>query len=303
MRSPLVLVALLVTLVAVSCGDSEDQSSPSGKAYSGFVAAAEFVAGENRFPFALVDVDGATLEGADVRVAFSRMEGDTETLFAEADARWLSIPDNTVHVHPDGDEHLHLDFRGIYVVDTVDLPQEGVWVASFDASLSGEPINVVQRAGFRVATTFGAPGVGELVPATENLTIRDVPFAELSTRQVERDELHNVSVAQALDAGRPFVVVIASPQFCVSAMCGPVTETVDSARTELGGAIEFIHIEPWDLTAAREQGQLVPGPIIAEWGLPSEPWTFVIGSDGRVAKRFEGLVSVAEIVAAVEPLL
>lgn len=305
MRNPMVLVVLFIALVAVSCGEGEDHSSLSAtESYSGFIAASEFVVGQNRFPFILVTIDGATLEGADVRVAFSRMEGETETPYSESNARWLSIPENTVHVHPDGDEHLHLDFRGIYVVDPIDFPQEGVWVASFDAwSLDGERLNVSEGAGFRVAAIPGAPDVGETVPATENLTIHDVDsFAKISTRQVERDELHNVSVAQALDAGEPFVVVIASPQFCVSAMCGPVIETVDAARVQLARTIEFIHIEPWDLTAAREQGQLVPRSIVAEWSLPSEPWTYVIGADGRVVKRFEGLVSVDEIVAAVELL-
>ncbi len=305
MRSPVVLVALFVALVAVACGGGNEDQTPSPDAYfSGLVVASEFVVGPNRFPFALLSIDGAMLEGAAVQVTFSRVEGETEVSYAEGTAKWLTIPDNTLHTHPDGEEHLHLDFRGIYVVDEVDLPLEGVWVASFDALVDGNQALVVERAGFRVAATPGAPGVGELVPATENLTIHDVAsFAEISTRQVERDELHNVSVAQALAAGEPFVVVFASPQFCVSAMCGPVTETVDAARVELGGAIEFIHIEPWDLRLARDQGQLVPAPVILEWGLPTEPWTFVVGPDGRVVKRFEGLVTVDEVVAAVEPLL
>lgn len=304
MRSPLVLVVLVVVLMAVSCGGEDDSPSAQDVSYSGFVAASEFVVGDNRFPFALLSIEGAMLEGAAVHVTFSRIEGETEVPYAEGTAKWLTIPDNTLHTHSDGEEHLHLDFRGIYVVDEVDLPLEGVWVASFDALLGGNQVPVVEPAGFRVAATSGAPGVGEIVPATENLTIHDVDsFTDISTRQVERDELHNVSVAQALAAGEPFVVVFASPQFCVSAMCGPVTETLDAARVELGEAVEFIHIEPWGLRLARDQGQLVPAPAILEWGLPTEPWTFVIGADGRVAKRFEGLVTVDEVVAAVKPLL
>jgi hypothetical protein len=86
-------------------------------------------------------------------------------------------------------------------------------------------------------------------------------------------------------------------------MCGPVTETLDAARIKLGEKIEFIHIEPWNLGAASEQGQLVPAPVTIEWRLPTEPWTFVVDANGRVLKRFEGLVAVDEIVAAVEPLL
>ena len=300
MRKPVVLAALVVALAAASCGVGSDD--PPAASHSGLITASEFVVGTNRFPFALVSVDGATLEGAAVWVSFSRVEGDGEVRYAEAVAKWRTIPAKTVHVHPDGEEHLHLDFRGIYVVDAVDLSHEGVWVADFEARMSNRPL-VVESAGFRVVSTPGAPGVGEPVPPTENLTIHEAPFADISTRQVESDELHNVSVAQALDAGEPFVVFFASPQFCVSAMCGPVTETLDDARQQLGSTVEFIHIEPWDLRAAREQGQLVPAPVVAEWRLPTEPWTFVVGADGRVAKRFEGLVTVDEVLAAVEPLL
>jgi peroxiredoxin len=40
-----------------------------------------------------------------------------------------------------------------------------------------------------------------------------------------------------------------------------------------------------------------------EWGLQSEPWTFVVGADGRVKDKFEGSVSVTELSAAVRRLL
>jgi len=305
MQRLLVLIVLFVSLVAVACvAGKEPPPISTINSYSGFVVASEFVVGPNRFPFTLVSVDGDALEGAAVRVSFSRVEGETEVLYAEATARWLTIPDNTVHVHPDGQDHLHFYFRGIYVVDDVDFPQEGLWIASFDALINGNQVPAVEEAGFRVLTTPGAPGIGERVPATENLTIHQVEsFAELSTRQVERDELHNISVAQALHAGEPFVVFFASPLFCISAMCGPVTETLDAARIKLGEKIEFIHIEPWNLGAASEQGQLVPAPVTIEWRLPTEPWTFVVDANGRVLKRFEGLVTVDEIIAAVKPLL
>ena len=36
-----------------------------------------------------------------------------------------------------------------------------------------------------------------------------------------------------------------------------------------------------------------------EWHLPTEPWTFLVGSDGRIKDRFEGSMSVNELAAAV----
>ena len=46
-----------------------------------------------------------------------------------------------------------------------------------------------------------------------------------------------------------------------------------------------------------------PSPEALEWHLPTEPWVFVVDSDGRVAVRIEGLATQDEIVAAVHKLL
>jgi hypothetical protein len=303
----------LAVLFLAACGS--DSSAPADHTpeptagssisdrYSGLVAAAEFVVGTNRFPFGLVDINGQFLEGAAVNVRFFLVDGEEATLQSEATAHWRTIPDNFQHLHEDGEGHLHLEFRGIYVVDEVEFPHEGIWIADFQALAGDTSAPEIEEAGFRVFAEAIAPAVGSLVPATENPTINDAPFADLSTRSVERDELHNVSVAGALETGEPFVVVFASPQFCVSAMCGPVIEVVDDAREAFEGTVEFLHIEPWDLVAARERGELAPSIEALEWHLPTEPWVFVIDGDGRVATRVEGLITADEIVAAVRDLL
>jgi hypothetical protein len=311
-------VLALAALALVACGGDSPSGAPADSdaptatptsqsaisdRYSGLVAASEFVAGPNRFPFGLVDINGQFLEGAAVNVRFFLVEGETASLKTEAPARWRTIPDDFVHVHEDGGEHEHLEFRGIYVVDEVLLPEAGIWIADFVALAGGNVSPEIEEAGFRVLPEGAAPMIGSLAPATANLTLDDAPFVDLSTRGVESDELHNVSVAAARESGEPFVVVFASPQFCVSAMCGPIVEVMDDARAALGGAVEFIHIEPWDLSLARDQGQLSPSPEALEWHLPTEPWVFVVDRDGRVAMRFEGLATEGEVVAAVEKLL
>ena len=62
-----------------------------------------------------------------------------------------------------------------------------------------------------------------------------------------------------------------------------------------GRRVAFIHMEIYN------QNQVGKGfrPQVAAWRLPTEPWAFVIGSDGRIATRLEGAFSVAELRAAV----
>ena len=297
--------AIALAALLAACGIGSATPTPTPVVYSGLITASEFVTGPNRFPFGLVSRDGEFLEGAEVAVRFhhiddGQIDGEDSVFLTESPTVWRVVEGTTPHRHPDGELHLHLDFQGVYVVDRIDFPAPGVWGAEFvvaDETQTKDAIFEVKDAG-------SAPGIGQRPPATENLTIHDVAsFAEISTRSVEGDELHNVSVAQALEVGAPFVVFFASPQFCTSALCGPVTDTLDKARGELDGAVEFIHIEPWDLDAARNEGRLVPRPVMTEWGLPTEPWTFVVGADGRIAARYEGLVTVDEVLSALRPLL
>ena len=43
-------------------------------------------------------------------------------------------------------------------------------------------------------------------------------------------------------------------------------------------------------------------PQVKAFGLPTEPWVFLISSDGRIQQRLEGAFGVEELSAAVERL-
>ena len=303
-KAALASAALAMAMLVSACtGTGDAAPQRAGPSYSGILAATEFVAGPNRFPFGIVSIDGEQLADAGVTVSFYSLNEAEPELLGEAPAVWRTIEGVTPHGHPDGEMHLHLDFRGVYVVDEIELAEPGIWQAEFDVVTASGTKPAVGPVAFRVVQEATAPNVGERVPATENPTIHDVAsFAELSTRAVE-DRMHEVSVAQALAMSKPFVVVFASPRFCVSAMCGPVTDAIAEVHEGFAGRASFIHIEPWELDAARNEGRLVPAAAMVEWRLPSEPWTFVVGADGRVVKRFEGLVTGGEVEAALEPLL
>ena len=92
----------------------------------------------------------------------------------------------------------------------------------------------------------------------------------------------------------PFVVVFATPKFCTSRTCGPVVDVVKAVQRRFTG-VRFIHVEIYqDNNPAQGRNRWVK-----EWHLPSEPWVFVVGRDGRIKARFEASVSVAELAAAV----
>ncbi len=50
-------------------------------------------------------------------------------------------------------------------------------------------------------------------------------------------------------------------------------------------------------------GLEVPPFLEQEWGLPSEPWVFLVDKAGNIAAKFEAVVSQAEIESALQAAL
>ena len=148
------------------------------------------------------------------------------------------------------------------------------------------------------------PMLGEPAPASTQLVLRDVAdVTEIDTSSPPMPELHDVTVAEALEGGRPLVVAFATPAFCLTRFCGPVIdEVVRPLYERYGDRAQFIHIEPYDVAEART-GRLLIVPAMEEWRLSTEPWVFVIDASGRVAAKFEGITSAEEVAASLLPLL
>jgi hypothetical protein len=124
-------------------------------------------------------------------------------------------------------------------------------------------------------------------------------FARLTTRVPPDRALLRYSVAESLAAHVPFVVVFATPKFCTSRTCGPVVDVVDAVRRRFRRTdVRFVHVEVY----RRNDPTLGLNKFMREWHLPSEPWVFLVGSDGRIKGKFEGPVSVRELAAAVRRL-
>jgi hypothetical protein len=121
-------------------------------------------------------------------------------------------------------------------------------------------------------------------------------LAALTTSTPPDRALLRDSIAGSLEAHLPFVVTFATPRFCTSRTCGPVVDVVDRVRSRFARTrIRFIHVEIY----AGNDPRNGRNRWVREWRLPSEPWTFLVGVDGRIKAKFEGSVSVRELEQAV----
>ena len=304
-KPAIVVLAALAVLVLPACDVGRDSTTESRSLeLNAFVTAADLAVGVNRFPFVLIDTDGEAAVGASVRAKFAKLgEDGASTVKSSGEAVFVSVTSEFLHVHEDGFEHVHEHVEGVYVVNDVSFDEPGFWEAEFEVKRDGMG-NTTASAAFEVRERPIAPGVGEMAPASRSPTVRDVEdLYEISTHPAPVPGLYRLTIAEALEQRKPLVVAFSTPAFCVSRACGPVTDLILSLYERYGDRINFIHVEPWVLETAREEGRLALTDAAEEWRLTSEPWVFVVDGEGRVASRFEGFLGEEELVEALEAVV
>ncbi len=197
-----------------------------------------------------------------------------------------------------------LGTRGLYVT-SLEFSAMGAWVLDVDVPRPDGKVATVQVT-FQVEERPYSVAAGERPPASKNKTLKDVPsMAQLTTGTHRDPELYQTTIADALESGKPAVVVFASPAFCTNAVCGPQVEVLSELRQQYAGQANFIHVDYYD-NPHEVQGDLsraVVSPVLSEWRLGSQEWTFVTGRDGRVTARFENFAPLAELQAALDAAL
>ncbi len=150
-----------------------------------------------------------------------------------------------------------------------------------------------------------APSVGDAAPASASRTLTDVAnIADLSTGETPDPGVYLISLADAVAADKPFVVVFASPGFCTNAFCGPQAEVLSEVRALFGDAANYIHVDLYENPEQVRFGEEpIETPILEEWGLHTDEWTFVVNADGVVVARFEAFAPLAEVEAALAAVL
>lgn len=125
-----------------------------------------------------------------------------------------------------------------------------------------------------------APGAQAQAVATPTAD-EPLGYDTLCTRTPEPCGMHEVSLDAALAGDTPVVLLFATPAFCQTAVCGPTVDVFERVRYDYDD-VTFIHCEIFS-----DDGATVGDPVAA-WGLPTEPWMFVIDADGRIVRRADG---------------
>jgi hypothetical protein len=307
-------------LLLAACGGSGNRGSASrSEARSdelvAEVASYDLVAGrDQRFIVGLFTGDRGNVSYGEVALAFVFLGADG----AEGEPRpgpkatgtFLPIPGQDIDDPGEALRHTpSSEARGVYGAEPVRFDQLGFWQVEVTAELDGR----TQRAtaAFEVAGDSNIPAVGDPAPRTENLLPGDpgAPPTAVDSRAepdgtVPDPELHSTTVAAALAAGRPVMVVVSTPVFCVSRFCGPITDTVQDLAQRHGDRMDFVHIEVWRDFEAQQLNDAAADWIWPErQGDAAEPWVFLVDADGTIVRRWDNVATEHDLSQAVDDLL
>jgi hypothetical protein len=267
------------------------------------ITTSELIVGENRFGFGLAKAN-KLLENADVQLRIYSLDGPDPHLVAETNALYNSIRTaergESVHRHADGTSHVHSadsDVRGLYI-SRLTFAHPGPWGIELQARDDSGSL-ATARLTIMVSEASQTPALSSPAPRSRNLVAADVrDLRQIDTSQKPDPRLHRVRIVDAIAQRKPQLIVFATPQFCTSRMCGPVVEIVRQLLPEYNKQVAFAHQEIWQDFASKKVF-----PTVEEWRLVSEPWIFIVDSDGIIRAKFEGLVTGRELEAALQEVL
>ena len=316
MRRPFALIALAFAVLMAACGGGGGKPAASSTSGSGSTELAAQVASfdlavgpPGRFLVGVFSQDHGEVGYGDVQFSLTFLGEKSGAGPGQpgptVDAHFLPVPGSEPASAPAGPAFLRpSEGRGVYEAQ-VGFDKAGYWQVGVTARMV-DGVTRSTTTDFTVADQHFVPNVGDLPPAVDNLTLTSpgVPPAAVDSRAtggqpIPDPELHQHTIGDAIAAHRPALVVFATPTFCVSRFCGPVTDMVDGLAKSYADRATFIHVEIWKDFDKQQLNDIVTTWLVQGDAGGNEPWVFLIGADGKIAARWDNVAAKAEI----EPLL
>jgi len=291
----------LAGFALAGCGDDDAPAGPgssttdgSGDAVTGGLSVIRFygpfyAAGQvARVPFGLSDDDGllpADLAPAELGVTVRGPEGDEVASGLTAPLYEGGLP------------------RPYYAFE-FEPEVAGFHDIVLDAGDGGEVLTQVQIVEADDEAVAAMVGPGDALPALQTPTVDDARGVTPICTREPACELHARTAADVVAAGEPLALLVATPAFCQTVICGPVLDVLLGVLPDVPG-VTAIHAEVF---ADPESNSVPPtpddfAPVVSELGLAFEPVLYTVGADGMVRERLDYILGEDEIRRALQDLV
>ena len=183
------------------------------------------------------------------------------------------------------------------------IPSDGTWLGVVKAQRPGRATADYGAAQFQVGIQNQMPKQGQQAVSVQTPTYKDHRGVNPICTASPICPMHAMSLDVALKNGKPTVLILSTPKFCQSQLCGPETQVVGGVSKEFAGRINFVHIEVYrDAKADTIQRQIL-SPGANAYRLDQEPVTYYIDTTGSIRDRMIGPADRAEVRDAAQSLI
>lgn len=274
-----VLLASGALLTLAACGNDEDSEPTDGAGADGdgpvryellaaFPRDNTYVAPgiPQRLPFLVAEVGDAPLDdlGGDPLTFTFTSEAGEELGAAEVVPHGESLPR----------AYLPVEFT---------FPETGVVLAS--TTFRGQDLLANLFVG--AAEDVTVPQIGTPLPAVATPTTSDPRGVSPICTRDPGCPFHTVDLTEALGNGKPTVLLVGTPLYCQTAICGPVLEIMIEElgdRDDLNVVHAEVYANPDEVVSYTSAD---PAPIVTAYELAFEPIIFGARADGTIADRLD----------------
>jgi hypothetical protein len=296
------LLALVLALALLASCSSSDSPSAKDRMQAELATSDIYVNAPQRVAVGLIFANGKLVTFGSVGFSFSYLGTMKQPIAPQAgpQATAAYIPTPGTPQGTGSGPTITDTARGVYEAENVTFDAPGVWSVLVTADIAGAGTQMARKA-FLVEAAPALPAPGQPALRTENLTVhsKGVPLAAIDSRasidgSIPDRNLHEWTIAEAIAEHRPALVVFATPVYCISRFCGPVTDAVEQLSRTYANRAEFIHIEIY-----RNYKKNALNKAAVEWlyrkGNLTEPWLYLIGANGTILDRWSSLFDVREV--------
>lgn len=266
-------------VILAACGSDSPSSSPANTpaatasdadsmALVRFFAEPSVTAGTGRrLVFGLADADGTL-----------RPEGPSQISASLLDPAGAEISTITGLRRDVNLPRAYYEFRA-------DVPQEGAHTLRVnDGTASAEASFTVVAQG-----SLPFPGPGDPLPPFDTPTVAAPAGVDPVCTREPACPFHDITLSDALVAGKPIVYLVGTPAFCQTGICGPVLDVMMGIVDDYPD-LQFIHAEVYTDNTATQAA-----PAVAAAGLSFEPVIFLTDASRTVVERLDVIVDESEL--------
>lgn len=187
---------------------------------------------------------------------------------------------------------------GYYPLATT-FAQAGTWTVN--AELDGTQVSQT----FLVEEEGASPirQVGQSMAPVNTPTLTDARGITPICTRSPQCPFHDLSLSEVLGTGVPVALMISTPQYCDTGVCGPVLDLV-MEQTAAYPDVRVVHAEVYvDPAKGADPATAGLAPVVDAYGLSFEPSLFVARADGTIVTRLDNIFDRGELALAFQAAL